>query len=241
MAVSKCGDTSLHLAALYGRTSVAKLLLLHGSDIEAITYGGMTPLLEAVSSGPTTVLLLEQGANINATTNAGDSVLHLAAFTRDLGCFELLVDNGAQIDKKNIRRRTPFPLEFCDASAQGKQFRQVHLVKFLLSRGAEVNAKPQGRTVLYEQVATWGHRPTIEALLKAGADVNVRAIDGSTVLHLTARRWYADLGKLFINAGADCEAKTYYGETVLDIVLKRGWEAKHYQAQFLALLKPGMG
>ncbi|MBP7190547.1 MAG: ankyrin repeat domain-containing protein, partial [Rickettsiaceae bacterium] len=55
---------------------------------------------------------IEEGANVNAETNSGETPLHLAAFSGDLGTVQFLYNNGAYIDinKTDVTRSTPLHL-----------------------------------------------------------------------------------------------------------------------------------
>ena len=213
-ATTNDGDSVLHLAALTRDLACFELLASNGAVIDKKNKQGQTPLYTVIADKANSHL-----SNIDES--------------KTIAIAELLLDKGADI-------MTTVPWNPITLLHWASSYRQVHLVEFLLGKGAQVDANPQGRTVLYEQVATWADRPIIEALLKGGANVNARATDGTTVLHLTASRWYADLGRLFINAGANCDARTNRGETVLNIAMKRIWPDGHHQAQFLDLLKSGV-
>ena len=54
--------------------------------------------------------LLDNGAQIEAKTNNGDTSLHIAAAKNSLEIVKYLVENGAQIDARNKDNETPFLL-----------------------------------------------------------------------------------------------------------------------------------
>jgi hypothetical protein len=81
-----------------------------GTDVDAKEPpGGSTPLLVAAIFGRTDAakLLIEKGANVNASSNDGATALHGAAFFGHAEIVKLLLDKGAKVDAKNIRGETP--------------------------------------------------------------------------------------------------------------------------------------
>src|SRR5882724_4817382 len=76
------GWTPLHLAAFFGHTKVAELLLSHGADVTARSRNpnGNTPLHAALAGNHKFVagLLLGAGADVNAADAAGWRPLHIA-------------------------------------------------------------------------------------------------------------------------------------------------------------------
>ncbi len=103
------GATALHLAAAHGHKEVCRLLLEEKAYIEARTrrdvivngksFGQFTPLHEAVFSGSLGVveLLLAYGADSNATTQDGRTVIGLA---KESGNNELVVFLKNYLKKK---------------------------------------------------------------------------------------------------------------------------------------------
>ena len=241
------GSTPLLAAITEGRSSMILLLLKKGANINVITDRGDSVLHYTAFTRDLACfeLLVEHGAAIDVKNNGGQTPLytviadeansHLSAMaeSKTIAIAQVLLDKGADI-------MTTVPWNTVTLLHWANSRRQARLLGFLLGRGADINAKHQGCTVLYEQVATSGDRPIIELLLNAGADINTRGSDGSTVLHLAARQWYADLGTRLILAGVDCAAKMNSGETALDIATKRDWMYAEQKAEFLAVLKSSM-
>ena len=75
------GTTEAHLAAVRGEMEeLSSVLAIHPTYANAADALGWTPLHEAVRRGntPAAQLLIERGADKDATTNSGESVLGLA-------------------------------------------------------------------------------------------------------------------------------------------------------------------
>lgn len=79
---SRVGRTALHLAAMNGFTHLVKFLIKeHNAVIDILTLRKQTPLHLAAASGQMEVcqLLLDLGANIDATDDLGQKPIHVAA------------------------------------------------------------------------------------------------------------------------------------------------------------------
>lgn len=79
-------------------------------------------------------ILLDQGANINAQTEQGDTTVILAGWlTDDLDLVAHLVERGADVNIPNQNGDTPL----IDAASKGK----IEILDFLLNHGADIDIK----------------------------------------------------------------------------------------------------
>jgi hypothetical protein len=116
-AVGALDRTPLHMAAFYGRTKIAELLIAHGADVNARDQIAMTPLHAAVISGeraaalagePAVVpLLLDGKADLQAKNEEGQTALHLAAATGQPKLTKFLIERGADPHERDFDGRTP--------------------------------------------------------------------------------------------------------------------------------------
>ena len=131
-SLSADGWTPLHLAAFFGHTRIAELLLAHDADVAARSRNsnGNTPLHAALAGNHkmTAGLLIGWGADVNATDAAGWRPLHLAASNNNLDAIKALIAQGADVLAGNGEGRTPLSL------AQEKNHRES--AAFLRRHGA---------------------------------------------------------------------------------------------------------
>jgi ankyrin repeat protein len=126
------GWTPLHLAAFFGHTRIAELLLAHQADVAARSRNsnGNTPLHAALAGNHKMAagLLIGHGGDVNATDAAGWRPLHLAASNNNLDAIKALIAQGADVLAGNGEGRTPLSL------AQEKNHRET--AAFLRRHGA---------------------------------------------------------------------------------------------------------
>src|SRR5919204_1007396 len=122
-AFSADGWTPLHLAAYFGHTKIAEMLLAHGADVAARSRNanGNTPLHAALAGNHKFVagLLIGAGADVNAADAQGWRPLHLAAANNNLDAIRTLIAQGADVSAANGEGKTPLSL------AQEKNHREA--------------------------------------------------------------------------------------------------------------------
>ena len=102
-----CGFTALHIAAMHGYHSVAKLLITHKTDVNVRDCSGSTPLHIAACHGMVSLvtLLVYSGAKINRRSFNFSTPLHSAAACFATSSFFTLLESGSDFlarDNKNM-------------------------------------------------------------------------------------------------------------------------------------------
>ena len=107
-------------------------------------------------------LLLEHGANINATDGYEISLLHVAVSCCGCEMTQWLLNNGAYVDPQNRNKDTPLH----DVAACGS----IDLCTLLLIRGADPTCKNRHGETPLSQAAKFTNTEVAELLLTYGAD-----------------------------------------------------------------------
>jgi len=220
----------LHIAAAWGHADVAEALLDAGAEVDAKTDVLFTPLRFAAQSGHDDVveLLLQRGADPNARDTWGWAPLHLAAGNGHVRTVELLVENGADVRLPGMQKSTPLHNAAAGSqSSGGRTFvkdgkrvaagdEHVAIARFLLDKGAEVDAVSEHGATPLIGAAVSGNVDMVSLLLDRGANVNANGgYDGTTALHQAAARDDLAVAELLIERGADVNAPNARGETPL--------------------------
>lgn len=227
----------LHHASHRGWLGIVESLVKRGSDVDAETSDGETPLLLAAKRSRFDVVkfLMESGANVEACDKEKWTLLHHASNGGDLRTVRFLLNRGHDLNVKTSLGSTALLLaannfhrgivdllvkyranvECCDSKKwalihYASHNKWVDLVKSLVEKGCDVNAKTaRGDTPLYIACLV-KHIGIIKILLEAGAHFNVENCNGDTAFNsVIVSGAGVDTIKLFISHGAYFDSKVY--------------------------------
>uniref|UniRef100_A0A0G4IBJ4 Uncharacterized protein n=1 Tax=Chromera velia CCMP2878 TaxID=1169474 RepID=A0A0G4IBJ4_9ALVE len=210
-------NEELLLSATRGNARDVEAFLQEGADVNTTDpQTNRTPLHMAVSNGhlEVTVLLLREGAAVDAVDNRDMTPLHLASLSGQAEIVEALLYRNASLDARGVMQSTPLHL----AALQG----HVQVVEVLVNRHASV----QNRTALdatpLHLAVEMGHPEVVEVLLAANASVEERDQKQRTPLHLAAEMGHAEVVEVLLAANASVEERDQEQETPLHLAAKNG-------------------
>jgi ankyrin repeat protein len=223
------GSTPLQWAVYNGDVAEVRRLLRAGANVSLANNYGATPMSLAAEVANTEILkvLLEVGANADSPNADGQTALQLVARTGNVEAATLLLDHGATVDaKEKFGGQTALMW----ASAR----RHPEMMRFLISKGADVNAasiernyqrhvQAEGRP---KNLDSGGLTPLLYAarenciacvgvLLENKADINLPDPDGVSPLLVAIMNANWDLARQLIEAGADVNQWNIFGEAPL--------------------------
>lgn len=177
------------MAAETGSLTVVTTLIAAGADVES--RGGAVALHSvAAQHGHVEVLkaILEHGADVSADENE-DTALHMASLCDENGAVDVLIEAGADVERKGERGTTPLMYAAAQASTRG-----CKTLRVLLRHGAHFETRDlcKGNTPLHIACRErWvGVDTAVDLLLRYRADETTVNNDGKTpaqvMLHLPA-------------------------------------------------------
>ncbi|KAK7732807.1 hypothetical protein SLS57_000750 [Botryosphaeria dothidea] len=140
----------------------------HGWDINSTEFGH-TALSLVVSSYACTKFLLEKGADPNLGREGGASPLAIAAFKPSAEVLDLILSFGAKMDPQALFN-----------AIQLRGGGGIPVMKLLIERGADVNARIKGKATPLHWAVRSGDKERIQLLLENGADKTNNSFAGRT-------------------------------------------------------------
>ncbi|KAL9045570.1 MAG: hypothetical protein Q9214_001407, partial [Letrouitia sp. 1 TL-2023] len=163
---------------------------------------------------PLIEVLTMKGANPNARSENGITILQWAALRGHMTFLEPLVSLGADTEAAGPNGRTALIL----AAHAGL----ISVVEKLISMKAYIDAKDDfGETALHMAVGR-GYVSTVEFLLAKGADIEAKDSSECTPLRLAVFKGYTSIVQVLLAKGANIKAKDYAGETALHLASRKG-------------------
>ncbi|KAI1169447.1 ankyrin repeat-containing domain protein [Nemania sp. FL0916] len=167
-------------------------------------------LLQAAYRGSMTVveLLLNKGANANATSDKLGQALSLAASRGHTDIVELLLDRGVDVNAQHYRWGSAL-----EAAAFSGHLR---ILRLLMSRGADVNMPSHTRSCALTSVVSndryWESEDNmiecLRFLLDKGAEIDHQGSSEGTALYMACARFRKECIHLLLERGANVNARS---------------------------------
>jgi ankyrin repeat protein len=221
------GTTAIMWAAHNDDLALVQALIKAGADVKLKNQFGTSALTEAaiIGSAPIIEALLKAGADPNTKNPEGETPLMEVARSGKIEAARRLLDAGADINAKEAWGEQSALMW---AAAQS----QAEMVKFLASRGADVNARgvirQWERKVIAEprpkDLNKGGFTPLLYAaregcvecarqLIAARADLDLADPDGVTPLNMALLNQHFNFAATMIKAGADLDKWDLFGRS----------------------------
>ncbi|MDR0953110.1 MAG: ankyrin repeat domain-containing protein [Elusimicrobiota bacterium] len=207
------------MAALNAKSAEKLLLLIKaGATINYTDKDGNTTLLNAAAQPklPLQILktLLDNGANINAINNNGQSVLDKAIASSRADYVDLFIKKGVDVNYADKNSMTPL-LKAALFSAN------ANITKLLIDAGADVNAVDKnGNTPLIIADAKNPNEQVAHVLLEAKADINAANKEGTTPFLASAANPNENVMLMLLKYNPFINAKNKKGDNALMLAAK---------------------
>ncbi len=154
--------------------------------------------------------LINNGADIKATSIDGNTCLVLAVELCDTALAQFLLDRGIDINATSNGGNT------CLAYA-ARTMGNEDMMQFLLDKGLSItDTNKYGQNCLFYAVQTIGNQAMLQFLLDKGADINATDNDGNTCLGYAATIiGNEDMMQFLINKGLSITDTNKYGQNCL--------------------------
>ncbi|XP_076377871.1 uncharacterized protein LOC117226539 [Megalopta genalis] len=147
------------------------------------------------------------------------NILFVAVEENNVGIASFALDNISTAD-----------VNTCDCSGKSilqraAQLGNLEMVKFLVNKGAYVNAKTNNEISALHFATEFGDWKIVKFLVENGANVNARTNNGYSVLHFAVENGHLKIVRLLIKNGARVNARTNDGRSVTDFAAAFGHTA----------------
>ncbi|TRX90855.1 hypothetical protein FHL15_008259 [Xylaria flabelliformis] len=183
--------------------------------LDSIEDTTLSHLLDSSDTTNARSLLQHTRGSINVTLkmmqNAADNTM------QENGIMELLVQQpSAKTAILSTAEHGWTPLWW--AAGNGHEI----LVRLLIKKGANFNAKNNARYTLLHLAVQNGHEAIARFLLEKGADLKAKNKDSCTPLHLAAQNGHEAIARFLLEKGADLKAKNKDSYKPLHLAVRNG-------------------
>lgn len=226
----KCSYALLCEALKNNNVSIAKVLLLCGAKVnsssESFQWDFNTPLHFGVCTKnvQVVILLLQQGAAVNAKNRMKETPLHLAIKNESERIVKVLLISRANVEAVDSHGYKPLHLSVKNSN--------VKITLHLLFHGALVDSVFNLMGVIcftpLHLAIERGNKPMVKLLLEYGANMNLLRYcnneKGESPLMLAVKKGRISVVKLLLKKGAKINSKYDTNSSLLHLALQQGFE-----------------
>lgn len=214
------GETLFHVAMRHSYATVLEHLVSLDIPVPSDLKLSLCGWLGKQDQSRMIRFFLDNGGNVHAVTDDGNTLLHLAvrAYPEEdaLELAEFLIRSGCSPCAFNSAQETPIHI----ASKIGS----MSMITYLLSLGPSLPSD----ILLTAATGVLERMKMIRYLIQEGADVSATTADGDTPLHQLVQVHFEyehdrlECVKILIDAGCDPRSKNRYEETPMHLAAKEG-------------------
>ena len=206
---------ALIMACMEGDLEFVQTLVEAGININGIGTEGFTPLMVAASNQESKIVkyLIEQGADVNATTNGWNALIE-AADEGSLKSMKFLLEAGADV---NYFWTPGSPTAITMAASEN----YLECLELLIEYGADINGVGSSMPPLHI-AAEEGNLKIIDYLITRNVDIHKKDLFGRTALMYAAEEGNTRSFERLMNAGANIDTKDNEGYTAKDFAWEEG-------------------
>lgn len=215
--------TAIHIAAEKGNPALAyRLSLCPGINLNMKTEHGNTALHIAciLRKKKFVNMLLQQGADPNATCRMKKTPLHICALNGNYGIILHLIRYKAKVNVLDCFENTPLSLSLL-------AYPNILIAKYLLNNGVDFQLEEKRQLHIFFEVVLQCHDicqiDYVNLLLDYGVDIKI--IDkntGRNCLHFVAISGFVNLAVTLVEQGADLTVMDYSSRTPLMVARDHG-------------------
>uniref|UniRef100_A0A4W5RGS2 Ankyrin 1 n=1 Tax=Hucho hucho TaxID=62062 RepID=A0A4W5RGS2_9TELE len=225
---TKDGFTPLAVALQQGHENVVALLINYGTKGKV-----RLPALHIAARNDdtrTAAVLLQNDPNADVLSKTGFTPLHIAAHYENLSVAQLLLNRGANVNFTPKVCLFPSALASLTHSIVNSPSTglflvllrgNVIMVRLLLDRGAQIDAKTKNGLSPIHMSAQGDHMDCVRQLMQYNAAIDDVTLDHLTPLHVAAHCGHHRMAKVLLDKGAKPNSRALNGFTPLHIACKK--------------------
>lgn len=219
-------QTPLMWAAAENHAAIVSTLIEAGAKVDVRSTGNFTALMFAVrqDARDTARLLIDAGADVNFTAPNGQSALRVAINNRHYTMAATLIEAGARTNTKDKQGNTPLHELVASRSparhlgnrfiafseTDPSQLNSLELMKRLVAKGADLNARTEPVMVVHERWTDKGIYSANRPFMDNGVNLG-----GTTPYLIAAQNADVEAMRLLQTLGADPRLTTFANNTAV--------------------------